>query len=71
MENDYNNIIPNSKTNKCLLADLGCKAKRVYLNKEQTRVIELDIEFLKNEMVSQFKVPETSNLEIITIDKTI
>lgn len=71
MENDYNNIIPNSKTNKCLLADLGCKAKRVYLNKEQTRVIELDIEFLKNEMVSQFKVQKTSNLEIITIDKTI
>jgi len=66
IENDYTNIIPNCKTNKALLSDLGCKAKRVYLDKQQTRVFELDTEFLKKEMVQQFKVQPNDTLEEIT-----
>ena len=69
MENDYNHIIPNSKTNKALLADLDCKLTKAYVNKKQTRVIELNIEYLKKEMVQQFKVEPSTNLEEITTEQ--
>ena len=68
-DNDYSHIEPNAKTNKALLCDLGCKATKVYIDKKQTRVYEMDIKFLKKEMVDQFKVQPSDNLEEITTDE--
>jgi len=65
IENDYHHIESNAKTNKSILCDLGSNATRVSLNGKQTRVYELDIEFLKKEMVEQYKIQPYDDLEEI------